>query len=65
MTDFLLSENITCISELKKNPGKFKSNKSTCVLSHNKPAYYMVHPLEYARLLRIEKEFNSTLYRGE
>ena len=65
MTDFLLSENITCISELKKNPSKFKTNKSTCVLSHNKPAYYMVHPLEYARLLRIEKEFNSTLYRGE
>lgn len=64
MTDFLLSENITCISELKKNPSKFKGNKSTCVLSHNKPAYYMIHPLEYARLLRIEKELNTLLNRG-
>lgn len=65
MNQIILSENITCISELKKNPSKVKDVKSTCVLSHNKPAYYTVHPLEYARLLRIEKEFNSLIGRGE
>lgn len=64
MSQIILSENITCISELKKNPSKFKESKSTCVLSHNKPAYYMIHPLEYARLLRIEKEFNDSVERG-
>lgn len=65
MKSVILSENLTNISELKKNPSRYKANKSTCVLSHSKPVYYMVHPLEYARLLRIEKELNSILGRSE
>ncbi|WVH13591.1 antitoxin [Acinetobacter phage vB_AbaM_fThrA] len=63
----ILSENVTCISELKKNPSAVKSNIDTCVLSHNKPVYYTVNPLRYAQLLRAEKELNdiSKKLRGE
>ena len=57
----LLSKNVTCISELKKNPSALKENLDTCVLSHNKPIYYTVNPLRYAQLLRIEREFNEMI----
>lgn len=52
----LLSNNITCISELKKNPSAIKDNLDTCVLSHNKPVYYTVNPSRYAELLKAENE---------
>jgi len=55
----LLSNNITCISELKKNPSAIKDNLDTCVLSHNKPVYYTVNPSRYAELLKAEKENND------
>ena len=62
----ILSENVTCISELKKNPSAVKENIDTCVLSHNKPVYYIVNPLRYAQLLRAEKELNDLASkRGE
>ena len=62
----ILSQNITSISELKKNPSAVKSNVDTCVMSHNKPAYYTVSPLRYAQLLRAEKELNDIASkRGE
>jgi len=60
----LLSKNVTCISELKKNPSAIKDNLDTCVLSHNKPVYYTVNPLRYAQLLRAEKELNDLVKRG-
>lgn len=59
MNSLILSNNITCISELKKNPSAIKNNIDTCVLSHNKPVYYCVNPLRYAQLLLAEKELND------
>lgn len=55
----ILSENVTCISELKKNPSAVKGNIDTCVLSHNKPAYYTVNPSRYEQLLNAEKELKE------
>lgn len=55
----LLSNNVTCISQLKKNPSAVKDNIVTCVLSHNKPVYYTVNPSRYAELLEAEKSLNK------
>lgn len=37
-----LSNNITSISELKKNPMSVVSGDVTCVLNHNSPAFYII-----------------------
>lgn len=55
----ILSENVTCISELKKNPSAVKNNTDTCVLSHNKPAYYTVNPTRFAELLEAEQKLKE------
>ena len=55
----LLSNNVTCISELKKNPSAIKDYLDTCVLSHNKPVYYTVNPSRYAELLEAESKLNK------
>lgn len=60
----LLSENITSISELKKNPSAIRGLQEVCVLSHNKPAYYCVSPDRFEWLLKVENFYLDKLEKG-
>lgn len=60
----LLADNITSISELKKNPSAIRGLQEVCVLSHNKPAYYCLSPERFDWLLKIESFYMDKLEKG-
>lgn len=60
----VLTDNITSISELKKNPSAIKGKQEVCVLSHNKPAYYCISPERFAWLTKIEEDYLNKLDKG-
>lgn len=65
-----LTQNITNITELKKNPVELSKHNETCVLSNGKPCFYSVSPERMAELLDAEKlalelsEMRSTLIQS-
>ena len=65
-----LTQNITNITELKKNPVELSKHNETCVLSNGKPCFYSVSPERMAELLNAEKqalslsEMRSTLIQS-
>lgn len=70
MISTILSQNITNITELKKNPVELSKHNETCVLSNGKPCFYSVSPERMAELLNAEKqalslsEMRSTLIQS-
>lgn len=70
MISTILSQNITNITELKKNPVELSKHNETCVLRNGKPCFYSVSPERMAELLNAEKqalslsEMRSTLIQS-
>lgn len=62
---FLESDKILPISEFRKKPIVASNEKAMCILKDNKDVFYCLNRLRYAQLLRIEKEFNKMIGRGE
>lgn len=65
-----LTQNITNITAVKKNPVELSKSKETCILSNGKPCFYSVTPERMAELLdahealkRVTRSIHS-MYEG-
>ena len=56
MISSILVNNITNITELKKNPVVLSNTDVTCVLSNGKPCFYTVSPEKMNDLLSLSKD---------
>lgn len=59
MFNNLLCNEVSSISEFKKNPVRVTDHIMVAVLNHNKPCFYAVNPSRLDQLIRAENELNK------